>query len=156
TIVLGPRHGHVVPYRQGCNHTGGGNVDIAQPTPDVVVITMTGVCVATAHPFKDAVTSMDFDLEQFFEVVFESPDGKRAKVTIEGRVIGLLRTHAKAHGTASEGPARAAVTCHDTELVHLDLPEHSVSGGENLSINDHAGPITVPVGPGKHLLLEKI
>jgi hypothetical protein len=157
TIVLGPRHGHVVPHRQGCcNHSGGGNVDVAQPAPDTVVITMTGVCVATAYPFKDSVTSMDFDLEQLFEIVYESPDVKKAKLTIEGRVIGLLRTHCKGHGTASEGPAHAAVTCLDTEIVALDLPEHSVAGGENLSINDHAGPITVPVGAGKHVLLEKI
>jgi hypothetical protein len=156
TIVLGLRHGHVTPYREGCNHTGGGNVDVAQPSPDTVVITMTGVCVATAHPFKDSMTSMDFDLEQVFDIVFEAPDIKRAKLTIEGRVIGLLRTHHKGHGTASEGPAHAAVTCCDTEIVALDLPAHSVAGGENLSINDHAGPITVPVGAGKHVLLEKI
>jgi hypothetical protein len=157
TIVVGPRHGHVTPVRHGCcTHTGGGNVDIVQPTPDTVIVTMTGVCVATGHPCKNAVASMEFDLEQCFEVIFESPEVKKAKLTIEGRVIGLLRSYCKGGGSAQEGPAHAAVTCCDTEIVSLSLPEHSVCGGENLSINDHEGPITVPVGPGKHMLLEKI
>jgi hypothetical protein len=159
TIVLGPRHGHVTPLRHGCcTHTGGGNVDVAQPTPDTVVVTMTGICVAPAHPCKNAVASMDMDLEQCFEIIFENPEVKKAKLTIEGRVIGLLRSHCccKVNGTASEGPAHAAVTCGDVEIVSVNLPEHSVAGGENLSINDHDGPVTVPVGAGKHVLLEKI
>src|SRR5689334_6223463 len=46
SFILGPRHGHVTPARQGCTHTGGGNIDIAQPSPDTLVITMSGVAVA--------------------------------------------------------------------------------------------------------------
>ncbi len=155
TIVLGPRHGHVTPVRQGFTHTGGGNIDIAQPTADTVIVTMTGVCVAGKCPFANSVASMQFDLDQCFEVVFD-PSVKRAKLTMEGRVIGLLRTHHKGPGSAQEGPAHAAVTCGKVELVAIALPEHSVAGGECLSINDHEGPCTVPIGPGKHNLLETI
>ena len=36
TITLGPRHGHVTPQRVGFTHTGGGNIDVAQPAPDTV------------------------------------------------------------------------------------------------------------------------
>ena len=47
SITLGSRHGHVTPSRQGFTHTGGGNIDVAQPTPDTVIVTMTGVAVAS-------------------------------------------------------------------------------------------------------------
>src|SRR5437016_2514925 len=89
TINLGGRQGRVVPYRQGFTHTGGGNIDVAQPSPDTVVITMTGVAVAGGHPCKDSVARMTFELEQCFEVRFENPKVKQAKLTLEGRVIGL-------------------------------------------------------------------
>src|SRR5262249_9438379 len=72
-IVLGPRHGHVTPVRKGCNHTAGGNIDVAQPSPDTVVITMTGVAVATKHPVCTSVASMAYELEQCFEVSFDNP-----------------------------------------------------------------------------------
>jgi hypothetical protein len=51
SITLGGRHAHVTPARVGCTHTAGGNIDVAQPSPDTLVVTMTGVAVATPHPF---------------------------------------------------------------------------------------------------------
>src|SRR5262245_25917472 len=95
TITLGSRHGHVTPIRQGFTHTGGGNIDVAQPAPDTVVVTMTGAAVAGAHPCKDSVATLEFNLEQELEIAFEKPEIKRAKLTIDARVIGLLRSHAK-------------------------------------------------------------
>src|SRR6266436_4091993 len=109
-ISLGARHGHATPTRQGFTHTGGGNIDVAQPSPDTVVVTMTGVAVAGGHPCKDSVARMTFELEQCFEVKFENPKVKQAKLTLEGRVIGLLRSHKKGAGSAAEGPAHATVT----------------------------------------------
>src|SRR6478752_7527391 len=67
-IILYDRHGHVTPFHGCCQHTGGGNIDIAQPAPDTVVITMTGAAVAGPHPCKDSRAAMDFDLEQCFEI----------------------------------------------------------------------------------------
>ena len=52
SITLGDRHATATPVRHGFAHTGGGNIDVAQPAPDTVVITMTGVAVAGAHPCK--------------------------------------------------------------------------------------------------------
>jgi hypothetical protein len=154
SIVLGSRHGHVTPQRSGFTHTGGGNIDIAQPTSDVVVITMTGVAVAGAHPFTDSTASMNFDLTQNFEISFDNPKLKRAKLVLEGRVIGLLRSHAKGGGTAGEGPGCASVLRDGTSLVTLCLPEHAVACGENLSINDHEGPVEIPIVPGKYTLAQ--
>src|SRR5262249_7357460 len=129
-----------------------GNIDVAQPSTDVYVVTMTGVAVAGAHPCKDSAATMEFDLSQFFEVNFDNPKLKKAKLIMEGRVIGLLRSHRKGAGSAQEGPGCAAVTAGPHEILSLGLPAHSVAGGENLSINDHDGPHEVPVNPGKYLL----
>ncbi len=152
TITLGGRQGRVVPLRQGFTHTGGGNLDVAQPSPDTVIVTMTGVAVAGGHPCKDSVARVTFELEQCFEVRFENPKVKQAKLTVEGRVIGLLRSHKKGAGSAAEGPAHAAITAGPVQVLSLSLPEHNVSGGENLSVNDREGPCAAPVQPGSYVL----
>ncbi|HUE12751.1 MAG TPA: hypothetical protein VMR25_01185, partial [Planctomycetaceae bacterium] len=154
SIILGARHGHVTPNRCGFTHTGGGNIDVAQPTADVVVVTMTGVAVAGAHPCKDSLAAMRFDLAQSFEISFDSPKLTRAKLVLEGRVIGLLRSHAKGGGSAGEGPGCATILSNDVSLITLCVPEHSVTCGENLSINDHDGPAEVPISAGKYTLVQ--
>src|ERR1043165_3183994 len=116
TIQLGTRQGRVIPARHGFSHTGGGNIDMAQPSADTVVITMTGVAVAGAHPLKDSVATLNFDLFQALEVSFEKPQIRKARLTIEGRVIGLLRSHAGG-GCAALGSAHAAVLAGGAELV---------------------------------------
>src|SRR2546426_796517 len=68
TIELGNRQASGTPQRTGFTHTGGGNIDVQQPAPDTVVITMTGVAVAGGHPCQDSVASLTFDLLQEFEV----------------------------------------------------------------------------------------
>jgi hypothetical protein len=151
TISLKDRHGHATPARRGFSHIGGGNIDVAQPSPDTIVITLTGVAVAGAHPCKDSSASMTFDLDQCLEVSIDNPKIKRGKLTIEGRVIGLLRSH-KGGGKAEQGPAHAGISAGSVETVGLDLPSHCVTGGENLSINDRAGPVSVPVLAGEYHL----
>jgi hypothetical protein len=150
TISLGDRHGHCTPNRVGFTHTGAGNIDVAQPAPDTVIVTMTGVAVAGAHPCKDSAASLDFDLEQGFEISFANAAAKQGKLTLEARVIGLLRSHSK--GSAQEGPACATVTGGPSQLVSVCAPAHSVACGENLSINCREGPVEAQVGPGKFTL----
>src|SRR5438067_6531057 len=135
TITLGSRHGHVTPIRQGFTHTGGGNIDVAQPSPDTVIVTMTGVAVAGGHPCKDSVATLEFDLGQELEIGFEKPDVKQAKLTLEGRVIGLLRSHAKGGGAAEQRRACATIGCGSSAVLTLCVPPHAVAGGENLSLN---------------------
>ena len=81
-------------------------MDVAQPAPDTVVITMTGVGRwPVPHPCNDSLAAQDFELEQCFEIGLDKPDGKKLKLTLEARVIGLLRSHPK-NGRA--GRVRAA------------------------------------------------
>jgi hypothetical protein len=150
SIVLGPRHGHVTPERAGCTHTGGGNIDVAQPTPDVLVVTMSGAAVAYGA-LRDAKASQAFDLEQCFELSFDNPKVKKGKLTMEGRVIGLLRSHC-GPDSAGYDDACAAIGVGPVCALKLCVPPHSVGGKQNLSVNDHDGPVSVPVTAGKYAL----
>jgi hypothetical protein len=152
TITLGSRHGHVTPTRQGFTHTGGGNIDVAQPAPDTVVVTMTGVAVAGGHPCKDSVATLEFDLEQCLEIAFEKPEIKQAKLTLEGRVIGLLRSHGKGGGSAEQKQGCATIASGPIQLLTLCVPPHAVAGGENLSVNCREGAAAVSVPAGKYIL----
>lgn len=151
TIKLLDRHGHVMPHRQGFEHTGGGNIDVAQPTADTLIITMSGVAVAGAHPCKDSIAVMDFDLTQCFEIALEKPEKKKLSLSAEVRVIGLLRSHTK-KGVTQEAGALALVSSGTTELLTISAPAHSVCGGENLSINDRAAPVSSSVNVGNYVL----
>jgi hypothetical protein len=142
SIVMGPRSGKVVPVRTGCTHTGGGNIDVQQPSPDTLVVTMSGVAVAYGSPFGGASAAQVFDLCQQFEVSFDKPTVKAAKLTIEGRVIGFLR--AEKLGTADEC-ASATLAGPTGGLLALQMPNHSVCGGETLGVNDKEGPVGVVI-----------
>jgi hypothetical protein len=150
-ISLNERAGRVVPRREGFQHTGAGNIDVAQPTPDTVIITMTGVAVAGGHPCKDSVAAMDFELSQGFELSSDKPEVKKLKLTVAARVIGLLRSQAKGNGTAEESGC-VSVAAGPAEVVAVPVPSHTVAAGENLSINDHSAPVTVVVAPGTYNL----
>jgi hypothetical protein len=152
TITPGPRQARVIPNRRGFTHTGGGNIDVSQPAPDTLVVTMTGVAVAGGHPCKNSLASLQFDLVQGFEVSFDKPSIKEAKVTLEGRIIGLLRSHAKGGGSAQQGPAIATISAGPVAILALSLPSHRVAGGETLSVNDREGPVNVNIVAGKYNL----
>ena len=147
SILLRDRHARIVPIRDGTAHSGGGNIDVQQPAPDTVVITLTGAVSAADHPCGSSAL-MSFDFEQMLEVVFEQPDVKGAKLAIEFRVIGLLRSGRK--GTASE--CGASVTLGGPTAVTLTLPERTAVGGESLSINDKSGPAELAVAAGPQTL----
>jgi hypothetical protein len=147
SIELHGRQATGVPVRSGCTHTGGGNIDVKQPSPDTLVITMTGVAVATGHPCKDSLATLTFDLCQDLEIVVADKKTQKVKVTLEASVIGLLRTHK--YGTANINcPGHAAVLVGGTPVVEVSLPGRAACCRENLSVNDHEGPRCVVIPPG--------
>jgi hypothetical protein len=142
SISLHERHGHTTPIKGKCAHTGGGLTDVASPSPDTVTVTMSGAVVANAE--------MRFDFDQIFEVSFDDPKVKKAKLTVEGRVIGLLRGERR--GTAEYSEACASILATPVEIVTVCVQPHCASGRENLAVNDHDGPKTVPVQAGRYTL----
>ncbi len=150
TITLKDRHGHATPTRNHTAHSGGGNVDVQQPTPDVAVITLTGGVVAADHPCGASSSAMDFDLDQMFVIEFENPKVKRAQLSVEARVVGTLRGGRK--GMASTGCGSVSVLTGGNSITSLPLLDHGVAGPDNLSINDQVGPVVLG-GDGGELSL---
>lgn len=155
TIELGNRQGTGVPARSGFTHTGGGNIDVQQPTPDCFIITLTGVAVAGGHPCKDSAARLSFDICQEFEIKVADPAKvKRVRLTAEGRVIGLLRSHSGGGVAEINCPAHATVRSADQPVLDFGMAGRAVTCGENLSVNDRQAPVAAIVGPGKLSLQE--
>jgi hypothetical protein len=149
SLSLGRREAKVSPSRAGCTHTGGGNIDVVQPSPDVIVVTMSGVAVAYGSPISPASAALDFALTQAFEVSFDNPKVKAAKLCIEGRVIGFLRCPKT--GTA-ESSGSAVVTGPGGPLLTAEVLSHAVGGCQSLGVNDKLAPSCVVVRGGNFCL----
>jgi hypothetical protein len=162
SIILGPRHGHATPTLTGDARTGSGNIDILQPASDTLIVTMTGATLAGAHPCKDTAATIHFDLCQDFELAFSDPKLQRARLLMETRLIGLLRSakpccrYRDVSGFAEVSSAWASIDAGSTEILSVEVPSHSVAGGEDLSINDHAGPRDVVFVSGKYALHQQL
>ena len=65
-------------------------------------------------------------------------------------VVGLLRGERR--GSAEYSEACASILATPAEIVTLCVPPHCASGRENLAVNDHDGPRTVSILPGKYAL----
>jgi hypothetical protein len=157
-LVLGPGEGTATPYRTCCSHAGGGNVLVTQPATDAIATSMTGVVVAKSSPLDDGVASYTFELTQDFEVVVSDPKVRAAKLLMEARVVGLLRSPkccaSPVAAAAVSIPARAAVLCGQQEMLALNLPARSAACGENVSVYNREGPACLVIAPGKYTLHE--
>ncbi len=143
--------------REGTALTGGGSVTVTQPSPDRLLLTVTGVAAAKANLFKPSHAMLDSNIEQGFEVIF--PTGvKPARLILEARVSGLLRSGDRkccgnVAGTAELVHATAGVQCGEQPLASVALPPKTVAGRDAVAVNLAAEPVCVQVGPGCHTLL---
>jgi hypothetical protein len=154
-LLLGPAEGTATPHRTCCSHTGGGNVLVAQPAPDLIATSMTGAVVAKSDPVQDGQASYSFELTQEFEVVFDDPRVQAASLLLEARVVGLLRNPkcCNPHGSAGVSiPAHVAINAGPQELLAVTLPARSAACGEALSVYNREGPYAILVHPGKYTL----
>jgi hypothetical protein len=152
-FVLKDRYGRAAPARTLKARSGGGNTDVARLRDDTLIFTMTGVVTAPPQPTKLNSAVIDFDLDQEFAIVFFDPKLKQAKLTAEAHIIGLLRGDPHG-GSASVDHGAMAIACHGSPVLSLALEHHAVGGDGNLSINDHKGPVSVPVLPGDFHLVQ--
>jgi hypothetical protein len=155
-ILLGPRQAQAAPERHGFTHTGAGNIEVTQPAPNIVVVTMTGAAMAGPHPCQDSSASIPFNLEQAFEISFRDPKVKRAKIVLDAHAVGALRSHSAYHcsnatGSAEVSAARAEILASGAEVASIELTPHAVAGND-LAINDRVGPLEAAIVPGKYTL----
>jgi hypothetical protein len=151
TVVLRAtqREGLVSPVRQGSALTGGGAVAVAQPSPDTLVLTLTGVAAAKANPCGTSLATLEAWLAQNVEVVLPG-GGTSARLIVEGRLNGLLRSAGTKSGSAEMVSATAAVLCGGQQLANLELGPRGAAGCDALAVHLAQGPVCVNVGPGCH------
>ena len=151
SLILDDRHGHVTPVRCGFTHTGGGLITVATPDTDTIVITFNGVVVAGPHPCTDSNAQMTFTLDQTLEVSWDDKSVKQSKVTMDGQVIGVLRSECKGGGSASESAGVFTLAGEGCDTLALTVPPHSVAG-DSLGVNCHGGPVSATIKAGKYVL----
>lgn len=142
SLSLGKRTAQVTPSRVRCNHTGGGNIDVQQPSADTIVVTMSGAAVAYGSPAGAASAALDFALSQAFDVSFDKPAVKACKLTVEARLIGFLRSHKLGSADVSGSASVGGPGCPGLAVA---VPSHAVAGCESLSINDKEGPVALVI-----------
>ncbi|MCC7421647.1 MAG: hypothetical protein IT428_15300 [Planctomycetaceae bacterium] len=147
-IVLKARDSKVTPQKFGYSATGGGTVTVTQPTPDTILITMSGVVGVGACACGDSHAMLDFVLDQEFEVEFAKGTPQSGRIEIEGRVYGLLRTEGKkGGGTAHMTRAFATVNCGEA-IASVTLDPQGTACGNGLAVTSVRGPVAGPVVPG--------
>jgi hypothetical protein len=124
---------------------------VHQPAPDTIIITMSGVAVAYGGPGCAASASQVFELVQQFEVSFDKPTVKSARLTLEGRLIGFLRSHKLG---SADVCASATVAGGTGPALALAMPGHAVSAGESASVNDREAPGGIVVAAGRYTLAQ--
>jgi hypothetical protein len=160
-FIIQPGEASAVPFKRGVSHANGGVIDVAQPNPTTLVITMSGLAATNADLIHTSIASYHFELNQIFELAFNSPRVKGATLTLEGRVEGLLRTDHQHYthpwgphhcGTATTDPALAGIGVGHTEILTVSLPPRAAGCCDDLSVYNHEGPLVVPITPGKYTL----
>jgi hypothetical protein len=150
-FVLKDRLGQAIPARTHTARAGGGNTDVAQPREDTLIITMSGVVTAAPQPAKASAALMEFDLNQEFTIATADPKLKKAKITTEAQVVGLLRGD-KHGGSAAVSNGTVVIACAGVCILSQSIEGHAVSGDAHLAINDHKGPVGIAVPPGDYNL----
>src|ERR1700736_1584093 len=65
-LIVAPGEASAVPLKKGVAYANGGIINVAQPNPTTIVVTMTGLTAANADPFFPSVANYQFDLTQGF------------------------------------------------------------------------------------------
>lgn len=157
-LVLGPAQATSTPRREGCEgfvHTGGGNLIVSQPSPTVLTFLMTGAALAKGQLCKTSLAAWEHDLTQEFGVVY-GPQCKGAKLTLEGRLIGALRSPkcccCLGSASADIHNITASISAGPESLCGFSVPPRTVACGDNQAVYAREGPICVPILPGCYTL----
>ncbi|MEM8678191.1 MAG: hypothetical protein AAGF97_02445 [Planctomycetota bacterium] len=145
-IILGPQSGTAKPTQRGMSYTGGGNIEITQPTPDTVVITMGGSVAAASTLFTCGEALLNFIHEQQFAIEFSDPMAS-GKLYMQVKVNGLLRG-AGPHASVGMNQAISSLFSGPNELATVPVAPQAAGGCDSAAITTSQGPVCVPVSCG--------
>ena len=151
-ILLRSRDGVVTPERTKHAETGGGFIQVTQISLDKVLFVQRGaVAAGDDHPGRAA---MQFALNQDLDIQATRAGLRPPRLVVTAWVIGSLHSSLRNGGTAEHSPACVVLRSGGNPLVNLCIKPHGVGGGENVFVNERAGPVEVVVAPGPFCLTQ--
>lgn len=154
-IVAGQRAATAEGRHAGLGYTPAPVIDVTQPRPDVLLVTMTGAAVAGGLPCGDSYAEAAFDLSQNFAVV-SGPVPHPVRMVVEAQLIGLFRGNRDGAGMAEISvPAEALVTAGATPVATVGFRGRTHTGKDVVLISDRTPPVEAIVLPGEFNLAQK-
>lgn len=149
TINLKARHACVTPHTKKLARVDGGFIDVTAPSPQGLIVTMTGTTAASSYLGCTGVASADFELAQELEITCSDPDVHTVSLTLDSALIGFVRS--KGHAGAAVRVAEVSVTPEGWDGTPLTLwyPPFGVTGKDGRLCNQHLPPVQdmpMPIG----------
>ena len=153
-ITLGPLQGDARPSLHGQSKTVGGTIDVSQPSPDKLVVRMSGSAAAIGCCLKNADAAMEFMENLQFMVEFSQP-GFVGTLMLDSRADGLLTSQGKEATAGMLGATATVLAGSQDELVTVSLPERIIGGCDSVAVSVSEGPVCVPVASGCYALQQQ-
>jgi hypothetical protein len=152
-IVLGPQAGSAKPAQHGMAYTGGGNINVTQPSPDTLVVTMGGSVAAASSIFMGGEAMLAFCHDQRFSVEFSDP-AATGKLVMQVKINGLLRGEGK-HASVGITNAASSIFCGPNEIASLPIAPRMAGGCDSSAISATHGPVCAPIYAGCYSLRQQ-
>jgi hypothetical protein len=150
SITLHTRQACVTPHCKLRARVDGGLIDVVTPTPQGIVVSMTGAAAANSCLGCTGSAVAEFELVQEFEIVCSDPRVNAVALTLDSTLVGFVRS--KGHAAASMRLAEVSVTPEgwDGTCLSLSYPPFGVTGKGGRSCSQHVPPVQdvpMPLGP---------
>jgi hypothetical protein len=152
-LKLGQRTAAADARRTGLAYNSAPLVDVTQPQPNVLVITLTGVAVAGGVPCEGSAAEIVFDLLQSVEVT--GRPNQPVRLSLDCQLAGMFRGSRDGAGVATTGDAEAAVGCRGTPVLQAAIPGRTHGGKDTVLVTDRTPVQEALVVPGEYCLSQK-
>ena len=153
-FVIEDRKGTSTTDHHGLNHISGGFIEVTLPSPEIMVITVTGLASAAGNAYQSSHSNIDVNVVQQFRIEAMQPNVIGAKMVMNTQLIGVLRCQREGAGMASVGPCNSLVSRNDINLLEAIIPQRTHTGEGNEFINDRSSPQSITVNFGSYTLSE--
>jgi hypothetical protein len=143
----------VTPHTKKLARVDGGFIDVAAPTAQGLIVTMTGTAAASSYLGCTGVATAEFELAQEFEITCPDPNVTTVALTLDSALVGFVRS--KGHAGAAVRLAEVSVTPEGWESTPLALwyPPLGIAGKQGRLCNQHLPPIQdMPMPVGRYVL----
>jgi hypothetical protein len=153
SITLGNRHACVIPHCKLRARVDGGLIDVATPTPQGILVSMTGAAAANSCVGCPGSAAAEFEFVQEFEITCSDPSISTVALTLDSALVGFVRS--KGHASAAMQLAEVSVTPEGWDGTPLAAwyPPFGVSGKDGRLCNQHVPPIKdIPMPIGRYVM----